>query len=91
MVCIKAVEQYHQTKNPTYSTMNTNTCNMFTLTLHRENSPIEYMVPVCSDKVPCQRLTDGVTCNGNNGGGGILLTDLLWVQAILQIPATHSQ
>ena len=49
------------------------------------------MVPVGSDKVPCQRLTDGVTSNRNNGGGGVLLTDLRWVQTVLQIPATHSQ
>lgn len=56
-----------------------------------ENSLIDYMVPVGSDKVPRQRLTDGVTSNRNNGGGGILLTDLGRVQTVLQIPATHSQ
>lgn len=49
------------------------------------------MVPVGSDKVPGQRLADGVTSNVNNGDDGILLTDLLWVQTILQIPETHSQ
>lgn len=56
----------------------------------RENSLVEYMVPVGSDKVPHQSLTDGVVSDVNDGGGSILLADLLWVQTILQIPETHS-
>lgn len=31
--------------------------------------------PSCSDKVPCQRLTNHVACNVDNGGCGILLSD----------------
>uniref|UniRef100_A0A3Q3EDC4 Mesoderm posterior aa n=1 Tax=Labrus bergylta TaxID=56723 RepID=A0A3Q3EDC4_9LABR len=54
------------------------------------NSLIEYMVPVGSDEVPRQRLTDGVCSDISDGESSILLTDLLWVQTILQIPATHS-
>ena len=57
----------------------------------RKNSLIEYMVPVGSDKVPCQRLTDGVTSNVSDGKGGILLTDHLGVQTILKVPETHTQ
>lgn len=48
------------------------------------------MGPIGSDKVPSQSLADGVAGNVNDGEGGILLTDLLWVQTILQIPETYS-
>lgn len=57
----------------------------------RKDSLIEYIVPFGSDKGPCQRLTDGVASNGNDGGGGVLFTDIARDQTIIQIPETHSQ
>lgn len=49
--------------------------------------------PSCSDKVPCQRLTNHVACNVDNGGCGILLSDEVRIKGILQIPkkAEHAQ
>ncbi len=56
----------------------------------KDNS-LKEKAPVGSDKVPCQRLTNGWTSNRNNCGGGILLADLQGVQTIFQIPETQSQ
>lgn len=46
--------------------------------------------PVCTDKVPCQGLTDTVTSNRGNNRGGVHPTDLLSVQTISQVPETHN-
>lgn len=42
--------------------------------------------PSSPDKVPCQRLTNHITGNVDNGGGGILLSDHVWIQSVFQIP-----
>lgn len=47
---------------------------------------MEYVAPSGSHKVPSQRLSDRVTSDVSDGRCGVLLTDLLWVQTIVQIP-----
>lgn len=42
--------------------------------------------PLSPDKVPCQRLSNHVVCNVDNGGCGILFPDQGWIQRVLQIP-----
>ena len=50
------------------------------------HSLIEQVVPVGPDKVPGQRLTQGVPRDGVDHGCGVLLADSLRVQTVLQVP-----
>lgn len=48
-------------------------------------SLLENVWPSRPDKVPCQRLTSHIVGNVDNGGGGILLSDKVWIQSELQV------
>lgn len=48
--------------------------------------------PVCTDKVPRQRLANAVAGNRGDNGGGVHPPDLLSVQTIRQVPEhTHQE
>lgn len=51
----------------------------------------EDVIPVRLDEVPRQRLTVHVLGDVDDGGGGVLLPDLAWIQSVLQIPEEQNQ
>lgn len=50
------------------------------------HSLLEDVVPPSTDEVPGQGLTGHVVGDVHDGGGGVLLTDTLWVQSEVQVP-----
>ena len=53
----------------------------------QSDSLLKELFPVASDKVPSQRLPQGIAGNVDDGGGGILLPDVLRIQSVTQVPA----
>lgn len=46
----------------------------------------ENVWPSTRDKVPRQGLANHIVGDVDNGGSGILLSDFVWVQSVLQVP-----
>ena len=57
----------------------------------QSDSLLKQFLPVASDKVPDQRLPDHVAGDADDGGGGILLPDVVRVQSVTQVPAGRRQ
>lgn len=47
--------------------------------------------PSSPNKVPGQRLANHVIGDVDDGGGGVLLPDLLWIQSVFQVPDRSEQ
>lgn len=47
--------------------------------------------PSSPNKVPGQRLTNHIISNVDDGGGGVLLPDLLWIQGVFQVSDRSKQ
>jgi hypothetical protein len=52
----------------------------------QSDSLLKQFLPVASDKVPNQRVPSHVAGNADDGGGGVLLPDVVRVQSVTQVP-----
>lgn len=56
-----------------------------------QHSLLKQFLPVTSDKVPNQRLPSHIAGDVDDGVGGILLPDVVWVQSVTQVPVGSRQ
>lgn len=57
----------------------------------QSHSLLKQFLPVASDKIPDQRLPGHVAGDADDGGGGVLLPDVVRVQGVTQVPAGSSK
>lgn len=57
----------------------------------QSDSLLKQFLPVASNKVPNQRLPSHIAGDADDGGGGVLLPDVLRVQSVTQVPVGSRQ